>query len=317
MNKKEQIYRAVILAARTASMLLIFLSLLIVTIDGMSFFNRFPLLNKASLVAFYIYLLFIICPVERLSFMSFNIVVVPGGVLMVSGAIPHALLLYGGVVHSTVVIAFIKYSLAWLLLILIYAYIPIVICLRKTTLSNIKSVDTEAIVSHKKSLLTKIIVVIIVVFAIGTLFCLPVLHAKEYSKGRNKGKELLQTLRNRRPAHTSVDTWDCAIGWTRVAYGNVFAFHEYVSYEDMLRFNTDLSRKLDEKVNLKTIDWFWERLAETGKNGKGYVSNFEPQYRRMINEIEKAQSRKDLIKEQKNHNEVASPNSDSAVAKPE
>ena len=35
-------------------------------------------------------------------------------------------------------------------------------------------------------------------------------------------------------------------------------------------------------ADLQSIDWMWERLAETGPHGQRYVEKFEPEYRSLV-----------------------------------
>ena len=139
---------------------------------------------------------------------------------------------------------------------------------------------------HKKTKLS-ISIATMVFLAVLIPIAFLILQANAYRRQVDVGMELLQSLDHRRPSATSVETWECAVSWTGVAYPNVFFHHDYTSHEELLAFNKDLSDKLAGEVSLETIDWFWQRLAKAGPNGARYVSRFEPQYRSMLKEAEK------------------------------
>jgi hypothetical protein len=42
----------------------------------------------------------------------------------------------------------------------------------------------------------------------------------------------------------------------------------------MTRYGTDVEAKLAGDVDLDTLRWIWDRLAETGPNGKAYNEPF-------------------------------------------
>ncbi len=103
-----------------------------------------------------------------------------------------------------------------------------------------------------------------------------------YARQRAAGAELVESLRGRHPAAVSAKTWDNATGWAITAYYNVCFSEEHVTFDELVRFTHDAKIKLAGDVDLKTVDWVWARLAETGRHGQRYVTRFEPQYRALV-----------------------------------
>ena len=48
---------------------------------------------------------------------------------------------------------------------------------------------------------------------------------------------------------------------------------------EMYRFRDDLSEKLNDSVDLQTLNWIWIRLGETRPHGKRYTEQHEPSLR--------------------------------------
>jgi len=137
---------------------------------------------------------------------------------------------------------------------------------------------------------TKLAIAIATIVFLAVLMRITFLVHQDIAYGRqvDAGMELLQSLDHRRPSATSEEVWECAVGWTGIAYPNVFFHRDFTPYEELFAFNKDLSDRLDGEVSLETIDWFWQRLAEAGPKGARYVSRYEPQYRSQLKEAEKS-----------------------------
>ena len=66
------------------------------------------------------------------------------------------------------------------------------------------------------------------------------------------------------------------------AYHNVCFSPEHVTLAELKRFTADTQPKVAAKVDIQTLDWIWERLAETGPAGDKYVQKFGPVYREQV-----------------------------------
>ena len=107
-------------------------------------------------------------------------------------------------------------------------------------------------------------------------------HLYSYARQRAAGAELIESLRDRRPAAVPKATWDNAMAWAITAYHNVCFSDEHVTYKELVRFTHDARIKLAEHGGLESVDWVWARLGRTGPHGKQYVAKFEPVYREQV-----------------------------------
>jgi hypothetical protein len=100
-----------------------------------------------------------------------------------------------------------------------------------------------------------------------------------YAQDRKAAQELVDQLRDRRPANVAAPVWEVAEHWAGIAYANVCFSAEHVPLDELRRFRADVERRLSGPVDLATIDWLWQRLAATGPHGQHYRNRFEPVYR--------------------------------------
>ena len=107
---------------------------------------------------------------------------------------------------------------------------------------------------------------------------------ERYYHEQSSGHELLvQLKRDRRPENLDSKVWEEAVGWAITAHANVCFSESHVPIDELRRFRADLEKRLDGEVDLATVDWIWQRLAETGPHGRQYREKFEPQYRDHVN----------------------------------
>ncbi|QDV23097.1 hypothetical protein [Aureliella helgolandensis] len=100
-----------------------------------------------------------------------------------------------------------------------------------------------------------------------------------FAHNKKVGVELIESLRSKCPPDVSAQKWDSAINWTRTAYDNVFFSVDSVATDEVAKFTSEASKKFAKEVGIETLDWVWERLAQTGLRGKNYVARFRPEYR--------------------------------------
>lgn len=103
-----------------------------------------------------------------------------------------------------------------------------------------------------------------------------------YARQQRIGAELIGSLHGRRPETIPKKTWEDATGWASISYNNVCFSESHVAFDELVRFNHDARLQLEGNVGLHSIDWVWERLAETGPHGKRYFEIFHPEYRSLI-----------------------------------
>jgi hypothetical protein len=102
---------------------------------------------------------------------------------------------------------------------------------------------------------------------------------KQYSQRSFRIHEKIMALRDRRPASVSPQVWEECVGWIVTAQGNICFSEEDASYRAMARFEEQLDEKLKGDVDLGTIEWIGDRLAETGPRGQQYIANWRDQWR--------------------------------------
>jgi hypothetical protein len=112
---------------------------------------------------------------------------------------------------------------------------------------------------------------------LGTLV-VPVGKRLEFLRLKRKIDTFIVYLRPTDPKGVDAAVWACAHRWTVTAYGNVCSSPEYVPAAEMDRLRDDLDRKLSGNVDVDTLAWIWDRLAQTGPYGSRYVERFRPQF---------------------------------------
>ncbi|GDY22689.1 hypothetical protein LBMAG56_40360 [Verrucomicrobiota bacterium] len=106
-----------------------------------------------------------------------------------------------------------------------------------------------------------------------------------YYQEKGSVLELLHQLkRDRRPEKVEIETWGLAANWIITAFANVCFSESHVPFNELRRFRVDVEKRLSKDVDLATIDWISQRLAETGPHGQHYIEKWEPLYRRDLNE---------------------------------
>lgn len=99
-----------------------------------------------------------------------------------------------------------------------------------------------------------------------------------YGQCSQRINEKITALRQRRPATVSPRLWEESVGWAVTAHGNICFSEEHASYQAMCRFEEQLDDKLQRDVDLGTIEWIGDRLAETGPHGKRYMLKWREQW---------------------------------------
>jgi hypothetical protein len=100
-----------------------------------------------------------------------------------------------------------------------------------------------------------------------------------YNQRSYRIREKIWALNERRPATVSPRLWKESVGWAVTAHCNVCFSEEHASYEAMCQFEERLDEKLKGDVNLGTIEWIGDRLAETGPHGQRYMGYWREQWK--------------------------------------
>lgn len=123
--------------------------------------------------------------------------------------------------------------------------------------------------------LFSLIAALVIAVVAGTRFWRLVSFARQ----KEVGVVMIESLRDKRPSNTPIQNWDNAINWTITAYQNVFFSVDSVASGELDDFTDEARTKFAGEVDTESLDWVWDRLAETGVSGKQYVDRFEPEYR--------------------------------------
>jgi hypothetical protein len=99
-----------------------------------------------------------------------------------------------------------------------------------------------------------------------------------YHRYSQRVSQKIEALDDRRPAAVSPELWEECVAWAVTAHCNICFSEENTSYEDMCRFEEQLDEKLKGDVDLGTIEWIGDRLAETGPHGQRYMTNWKIQW---------------------------------------
>lgn len=136
---------------------------------------------------------------------------------------------------------------------------------------------------------TKIGCLILLVVGIG-MFVWIVSNAvplMKYSQRSRRINDTIRSLEQRRPANVDAELWQECIAWASTAHGNICFSEGHTSYSSMCRFEEQLDEKLKEEVDIDTIEWIGERLAETGPNGQQYMTKWQKQWQAILDHFGK------------------------------
>jgi len=117
----------------------------------------------------------------------------------------------------------------------------------------------------------KLMVAIAILAVCLSYVLVPFSRQVEFNRLRAQMDDSIRNLQPTKGTAVSPIVWDCARNWTITAYGNVCFSRDHVATAEMYRFKDDLDKKLKGKIDLSTLLWIWERLAQTGPHGAQHV----------------------------------------------
>ena len=84
-------------------------------------------------------------------------------------------------------------------------------------------------------------------------------------------------LAQKRPPETTRDEWSWMLSWTWNAKCNCVSVREYVKdYPRFRRMVAECEQRVDGSVGTDTIDWFWNEIEATSRNGSVYSDRYRP-----------------------------------------
>jgi hypothetical protein len=107
-------------------------------------------------------------------------------------------------------------------------------------------------------------------------FAAPLARIIEFQRVQRRMDAVIRNLRPSPLRNVNPTVWDCAHSITITAYVNICFGPGHVSTAEMYRLRDDLDRKFRDEIDLDTLVWIWERLAETGPHGRDYVARHNP-----------------------------------------
>jgi hypothetical protein len=120
-----------------------------------------------------------------------------------------------------------------------------------------------------RNLLT-VVLVLAVAFLLWAVF--RIAPEIRYNQRSRRINQKIWELETRRPHDISEKMWTECVAWASIAHANICFSERHASYQAMCDFEKQLDEKLKEDVNLSTIKWIGERLAETGPRGQKYMT---------------------------------------------
>ncbi|HVV99144.1 MAG TPA: hypothetical protein VHB77_02320 [Planctomycetaceae bacterium] len=121
------------------------------------------------------------------------------------------------------------------------------------------------------------------------------LHMARYGHRSQRINDKIAALEDRKPHDVSEKMWEECVAWASIAHCNICFSEGHASYEAMCRFEQQLDAKLEEDVNLATIEWIGDRLAETGPHGRTYMTKLPIQWKQTLQELLKKTSEPDAV----------------------
>lgn len=103
-----------------------------------------------------------------------------------------------------------------------------------------------------------------------------------YGQKSHHIRALIMSLRDQRPSDIPDHAWEEGINWTVTAHCNVCFSPDHASFENMCIYGQQLEEKLQGKIDASTLEWVWDRLAETGPQGKRYTDQFRGQFKESL-----------------------------------
>jgi hypothetical protein len=116
--------------------------------------------------------------------------------------------------------------------------------------------------------------------------CTRVSELKRHREFCDAVKTELKSLTKKRPAHLSRKQWKNVVAWTLNAHGNCFESHVRIPPEEMAWFEAELKRRLQEPVDLDTIDWIWDEIVRLTPFGQQYSEQWRPTLPERLKEFE-------------------------------
>jgi hypothetical protein len=101
----------------------------------------------------------------------------------------------------------------------------------------------------------------------------------EYRRVAHSLVGMIDALTTRAPEGVSSAVWTCAVKQTMACQFNVcFASEPAPSAEELYDLREELDRKLLGTVDLKTLEWMWDRYAQMGPAGGHAVRACRPSF---------------------------------------
>ena len=126
-----------------------------------------------------------------------------------------------------------------------------------------------------------VVAALMMVFCVGNV-AIKVNQQQAFFREHHRIADALRSLKDRRPAGANRRGWGEGIGWTVTAHCNIFFAPSPDTYDAMSRFGRALDEKVQGEVDVNAIEWLWDRLAESGPDGKRYTDNFRSSMREAL-----------------------------------
>lgn len=97
-------------------------------------------------------------------------------------------------------------------------------------------------------------------------------------------KQCIDSLRHKRPKEVNRKEWAYVLAWTENVQANCLGRDQITDYEHFRRFVDELKRRVDEDVDLHTVDWIWDEIVAFSSVGPWYAEHWRPTSRERLKE---------------------------------
>ena len=123
---------------------------------------------------------------------------------------------------------------------------------------------------RKTSIVGRLLCVIGLLFVVGMLV-LGYRRATLPIREHHQIGEMIASLATRRPEEMTREQWQAVYFWTVNLH--VHSSMHYANGDDRRRFQSELHKKLNRRVDMDTIIWIWDEYAHLTDAGKNYQIN--------------------------------------------
>jgi hypothetical protein len=160
----------------------------------------------------------------------------------------------------------------------------------KRVILQIHRARTKIMRPHSVHFTLRKAMVIIAILALFLAFVVvPLVSEIERSRRRQEYKRVVSgmnaaifALKTRVPPGLDPARWSAAVELTAVAHFNAFYLRHPPTLQQAYRLRGELMPKLTGPVDMQTLAWTWDRIRQTGADGRAWTDRHEPEFRKFF-----------------------------------